>query len=165
VLGFRGDEGGVELGDAAGREHGDAIFVALAGAHDDLIALEVDILDAQGEALVDAQATAVEEQGDEVVDAGELVEHLLNLVSGEDGWQAPAFSSAEHVDGFVDGQFEDVAVKEQDGVQCLVLGGRRHVTCNGEVGEEGFHLVIAHGGRMGCAPLEWRLIFGKSSVH
>ena len=32
VLGFHGDEVGIELGDAAGRKHRDAIFVALAGA-------------------------------------------------------------------------------------------------------------------------------------
>ena len=46
---------------------------------------------------------------------------------------------------------EDFAIKEHEGVERLVLGGRGDVARNGQVGKEGLDFNSAHVGRMPLA--------------
>jgi hypothetical protein len=75
VLGPDGREVSREVAADDGRQHGDAVLVALAAPHGDLVAGEVDILDAEAAAFEDAEAGAVEEAGHEPGGAGEALEH------------------------------------------------------------------------------------------
>ena len=66
---------------------------------------------------------------------------------------------------------QHVSVEEEDRVQSLVLGGRRHVALAGEVTEEGGELLPTHVARMALAvkedepadPLDIRLL-GTNAV-
>lgn len=134
--------------DGAGGEQGEAVFLAFAIAHDDLMLAEVDIFDAQAEGFEEAEAGAVEEEGDELVDAGDAVDNGAGFLFGEDGGQVLGRLGAGGLDGGVEGAIEDFAVEEKKGAEGLVLGGGGDVVIDGEVGEEGFDLGSAHIGRM-----------------
>ena len=106
--------------------HGDAILAALAMAHQQLAALEFDILDAQAQALEQAHAGAVEQRCDEAHRAVEFVQQRTHFRGRQHDRQAA------HVLGGDDlvepGQFDPqhLAVAEQQRRLGLVLRGRRH---------------------------------------
>ena len=63
----------------AARQHRHAIFRAFSIAYDDFPAREVDIADPQPHALHDPQTCAVQKIADQVMNAAESLENLLNL--------------------------------------------------------------------------------------
>jgi len=130
--------------DHAFRQHGDPVLVPFGVAHDDGAALEVNILDAQAEGLEQAQAGAVEELGDELIDAGELGDDAADLVFGEDGGQMLRLFGAQGLDGGIEFPAEHLAVEEEEGGEGLVLGGGGDMFLDGQVGEKGFDLLGAH---------------------
>ena len=69
-------------------QHGDAIFLSLAIAYQDLPIFIVDILDAQSDALHQSQAGAVEQARHEPVLAVDVGQHCPYLSAGEDHRQA-----------------------------------------------------------------------------
>lgn len=85
----------VQLGDAAQvlpkrrdealGKHRHVVGFSLLVAHGDLAEVEVHVSDAQAQSFDQAQAGAVEQLDDEVADAGEGREHLLDFFPGEDG--------------------------------------------------------------------------------
>ena len=107
------------------------------------MAFEVNILDAEAEALDQAQAGAKDEFGDELVSSGESGDDSQGLFSGEDGRQVMRFFGSD--DGDVrQVYFEHVAVEKEDGAEGLVLGRGGDVFVHSEVGEKGFDLWYAH---------------------
>ena len=64
-------------------QHGHAVLVALAAAHQDLAAGEVDVLHAQVQALAEAHTGAVHERRQQPHLAVKLAEHGGDLVGGE----------------------------------------------------------------------------------
>jgi hypothetical protein len=70
-----------------GREHGDAVLVALAAADEDLISGEVHVLHAEPAALEHPQACSVEQARHEAGRAIESLEHGADLVAGENDGQ------------------------------------------------------------------------------
>ena len=80
--------GSVELGFKGGEEgwgkDGDAVFIAFAIADDDDALAEIDVFDAEAEGLEEAEAGAIKEAGDEVMDTGELAKEQVDFVAGED---------------------------------------------------------------------------------
>lgn len=72
---------------AGGRQHGDAVLLSLAVPHDDLVALEVDVLDAHAPALEQAQPAAVEEGAHE--QRGRRDSPLATCPMGSDAGSAP----------------------------------------------------------------------------
>jgi hypothetical protein len=116
-----------------GRQHHHAVLGALAFAHDDGAALELDVLDAQAQALEQAHAGAVEqpaEQGQHVA--------LLRLraswreqaaTSSGDKHHRQAALGARAADLAHPGQIEPqhLLVQEQQGRQGLLVRGRRHL--------------------------------------
>jgi hypothetical protein len=74
------------LGEVAahrGGQHRHAVLAALAGAHRDLVAVEVHVLHAQAQGLQEAQAGAVQEQGQEAGRPVEPVDDGLHLLAGQ----------------------------------------------------------------------------------
>jgi hypothetical protein len=72
---------------------------------------------------------------------------LADLVAGEDHGQALGAAGADGVEG-LEVEAQDVAIEEEQGGQGLVLGAGPDVALGGQVGEEGFDLGGAEGGRM-----------------
>src|SRR5207244_11777060 len=66
-----------------GRKRRGPVFVAFAGADDDLIAPEIDILHSEPSALQEAQARAVQQDGHETGSGAELTANGPNRVAGE----------------------------------------------------------------------------------
>ncbi len=81
------DEGELPAEPVAGSlgEQRRAVPRAFAAADHDLMALEVDVLHPEGETLVEAKASAVEELGDEAVRGVEVVEEGEDIPRGEHG--------------------------------------------------------------------------------
>jgi len=140
--------------DGAGGEHGEAVFFTFAIAHDDLVLAEIDVpssglrtsFDAQAQGFEETKAGAVEEEGDELVDAAEAVDDGAGFVFAEDGGEVLGGLGAGGLDGGVEGTVEDFAVEEEEGAESLILGGGGDVLIDGEMGEEGFDLGGAHVG-------------------
>ena len=70
------------------REQGDTFAHAFAFADDDLAVAEIDILDAQAQALEQAEAASIEEMGHEAVIAFEVSEDGTRFCAGEDNGPA-----------------------------------------------------------------------------
>ena len=66
------------------RQHHPPVLLALAAANGDLAAIEIDVLHAQLETLLQAEPRAVQERRDQPRRAAELLEHLANFRDGED---------------------------------------------------------------------------------
>ena len=119
---------------------------------------EIDVLDAEPAALHEAQPGAVHQAGHQAVGLGgrqpvEGVEQLADLVAREDDRQPPAAAGANGVEG-AEVEVEHVAVEEEQGGEGLVLGARRDVLVDGEVGEEPLDLG-------GAQVLGWRKPSGR----
>lgn len=104
-----------------GRQHRHSVLIALAGADDDLIAGEVDVLDPEAAALEHAQACSVEQAGHESGWAGEAVEERAHLVAREDHRESHGALGADDVVEPRQIDAEDVAVEEEKRAQRLVL--------------------------------------------
>jgi hypothetical protein len=133
-----------EGGDEVLGEHGEAVLEAFAVTNDNLALAEVDVLDAQAEALHEAQPAAIEELGRELVGAGEAAHELLDLFPSEDSGEVVGPTSAQGVEGNVDVEAENVTVEEEQGAEGLVLGWGGDFPIDGEVGEEGLDLGGTH---------------------
>lgn len=121
-----------------------AVVGALPATDGDLVTLEVDVLHAQREGLLEAQAGAVEELAEEAEGRREPVEQGEDVAAREDvgevGGALGAFEALER------GQLhlEHLAVEEDQGAERLVLRRSRGVTPDREVVEEGRDLGGAH---------------------
>jgi hypothetical protein len=104
---------------------------------------KIHILDAQADALHQAQAGAVEKLRHEFVDAVQVVQEAADLVPGEDGGEALGPFGRGEEDG-VNLFVEDFAVEEKNGAEGLVLGGGGDVPFHGQVGQEGLDFGGAH---------------------
>ncbi len=144
-------------------QHREAVFHALAVAHENLVEAEVDVLHAEAQALHQAHARAVEKRGDEARAAVEPREDGPHLFTGEDDGQAFGAFGAHDVAEGLDGPPEDFAVKEQERAQGLGLGGGGDAAARGEVRNEGVDLGLAH--LVGMLPLAaWGLLLMEKVV-
>ena len=133
------------------REHRDPILGALAVPDDDQVGSEVDVLDAQARAFEQAQAGAVEEQGQEARDAVEVLEDGTDLVAGQDDGQVLRPPGAHDVVEPRQVLLEHHAVEKEQSRQCLVLGGGGDVPLDGERREELRDFLGPHLGGMALA--------------
>ncbi len=86
-----------QLLDQRGRQDGDAVLVALAGADQDLAAFQVKILDAQAQAFEQSHAGAVEQLDDGARRAMHVAQQRGRFALGEHGRQPLAFPGAHDV--------------------------------------------------------------------
>ncbi len=77
-----------EVGLERGGKHRDAVLLALAVADEDLVAGEVEVLDAQAQRFHEPEARAVEQGRDEARLAAEAGEDAADLVAREDDGEA-----------------------------------------------------------------------------
>jgi hypothetical protein len=109
---------------------------ALALPDSNLTEVEVEVLDPQVEAFVEAHAGAVEQGADEPVEAAQLAENLGHLADGEhDGHGAAALGPGDRVHGVV---AEDLPIQEGDTGRGLVSGLGGELPLSLQILEEGF---------------------------
>ena len=143
-----------------GRQHDDAVLVALALAHDDLAARRIDVLDAEPAALHEPEAGAVHQPGHQTirfvrrqpVQAGQEPPHFL---AGQDHGQTAVAVGAKGVH-VAEIEVEHVTVEEEEGGEGLILGTGRDAALHGEEGEEALDLLGAH--RVGMAEAVGRFV-------
>ena len=95
--------------------------------------VEVEALNAEVDALHQAQATAVEQQSDQTVRWLELSEDGLSLGVGEDDGDVAVAFGANHAIELAEFAAENVSEEEQEGIKNLVLGGGGHALPHGQV--------------------------------
>jgi len=132
-----------QIGDDGFGQGGDAVLFALPVADGNCPVVEIDILDAQADAIHQTQAAAVEQLSHEFVDALKLGDDAQDFIAGQDGGKTFGAFGAGEEDGF-DVFMEHFAVEEEDSRESLVLGGGGDVPFGGEVGEEGLNFGCAH---------------------
>jgi hypothetical protein len=135
----------------AAREHRSAIAAALAAAHHDLAAVEVEILDAKLQAFEQPESGPVEQRADEARGPFEAGEDGPCLVARQYDRQARRGLGADHVVEPRQLALEDLLVEEQDRAQRLILGGRAHAPPHGEARQERRHLGLPHLQRVALA--------------
>ena len=125
-----------QVGAQRGGQQGLTILVALADAHGDGVAREVDVLDAQLHGLEQTQAGAVEQTGDEAGGALHDGEQGGDLAAVEHDGEVFAGTGAHELVEPWQVDVQDFAVEEQDRGEGLVLRGRGAAFGDGEVGQE-----------------------------
>ena len=125
-------------------EHRVPVLVALPFADEDLVALEVDVLDAEPQPLQEAHAGAVQEPADQVRSPLHAGEQAPDLVPAQHDRQPRGPARAHEALEPGDAHAEHVLVEEQQPGERLVLGRGGHVAFGGEVREEGVDLDVAH---------------------
>ena len=123
------------------RQHDDAVLAALAVAHDDHLAHEIDILDAQAHAFEQAHAGAIEEARQQARDAlAHARQQRLHFHLREHDGDAllrdrPAeLLQPRHVDA------EHLAVEKEQGAQGLAVRGGGDAALVGQHHQIGLHL-------------------------
>ena len=124
------------------------VLVTLAGPHRDLAVVEVDILDAQAQTFHLPHAGAVNEAGDQTVDAGGFIEQPAHFRSAQHHGQSLWLLSPNHIIKPVKLVIEHLLVEGQDGRKRLVLCGGCHLSCHCKVRQEGRNLLLTHLVRM-----------------
>lgn len=139
-----GDQGG---GQRCG-EDSVAIFGPFAIAHENLVLFEVDIFNAQVDALHEAKTAAVEQLGHELLDSLEAFEYGARFGFRQDGRQSFGSSGAQGLDGFGDFLSENGTEEEENCAEGLVLCGSGDLAIDSQVIEIGFDLVFSHAARV-----------------
>jgi len=137
-----------DRGDDGFREQRDAIFGAFPIAHGQVALIKIDVFDAQAHAFRDAQPAAVEQLCHDVVSALDAGQQERDFFFGKHGRHTFGATGAHRGEREVDGEVEYLAVEEEQGVERLVLGGGGDLLFDGQMGEEGFDLCLAHVNRV-----------------
>ena len=127
----------VEAGLEAVWEWHDAVFPSFGVVDLDGSVVEIEVFDAEGHGFADAQAGSVHDLGGDFPRVLELFKKLLNFLTAQDGGRALVFAGLH---GRLDDEFavlEDGPVKEDEGVESLLLGGGGDVSLEDEVVEVG----------------------------
>jgi hypothetical protein len=137
----------------AGWQHRHPVLEALVVPHQDLAALEIDILHPQAQAFHDAQAGAVQHPADQCAGAVEPRQERSHLGAGQHHRQAARRLC--RLDVVEPGQFDiqHLAVKEEQGALGLVLRRCRNLPGHRQMGEELADLGRAHVTRVTLAKM------------
>jgi len=137
----------LEVFDQFGRQGDGAVLFAFAFADGDLVAFEVDVLDAQADEFDDSSPGGIHEFGHETLYAGEVGEETGGFVEAEDdGELFGAFGTDEGFAEVLDFDFQDVFVEEHEGTKRLILGGGGYIAIRCKVREESADFGFAHFG-------------------
>ena len=130
-------------------QHHRPVLAALAVAHDEGAAAELDVLDPQLQALGDAQAGAVEQRGEQPVlarfDGGQ---DAADLVDAQHHRQAARLTRPADLLHPRQVLAQHLVVEEQQGRQRLAVRGRGHLALGGQPTEKGLDLGPGHVGRV-----------------
>ena len=117
-------------------QHRDSIFAALAIPDHDLVRRDVDVFHAQPAALQQAEASTVEKKRHDPRHAGQLLQDRPGLLAGQDHGQVLGTLGPHDIVEPRQVHAEYVSVQEEQGAECLVLGGRGDAAIDGERGEK-----------------------------
>ena len=108
------------------REHHPPVLLSLAATNRDLPTLEIDVLDAQLQALLESQTSTIKQRHDKATDPGQLLENGPNFGGAQDDRYPLWCPGSRH--RLENAQFnaQYVPVQEQNRAQRLVLCRRRH---------------------------------------
>jgi len=122
-------------------QHHDAVLEALAFAHDDGAAVEIDVLHAQTQAFHQAHASAVEQLGQQAVRAAVIQrrEHKRDLVMRQHHRQPALRLRATDLVHPRHGDVEHLLVQEEQRRQRLAVRGRRDLAFGGQHGDRHRH--------------------------
>jgi hypothetical protein len=137
------------------------------------MALEVDVLDPEGQALHLPQAAAVHGLRDEPVQRLQVIEDGGDLAARQHRGEVMGTLGPLEADQRGDVEPEDAPVQEDKGAEGLVLGGGRRVPLDGEVVEEGGDVGGAElarvaaivEGDVGADPVDVRLLGARRIVQ
>jgi hypothetical protein len=157
--------------DESARQHHDAILVALCLAHDDGVALEIDILHAKALRLHQPHARAVEQVGDEPDFSRDGCKQGCHLVAREHRRQPTRPCGPREISEPRQIDTQHFAIEKKQRAERLVVRGGGHAPLRGKHGEKRFDLVRTHVARMLHAapadekadPVDVRL-FGREAV-
>ena len=112
------------------------------------MAIEVDILDAQADALHQPHPGAVKQLRQQGIEPVHMRQDASDLVLGQYGRNAAVMGRPLQVvqPGQLDGQH--LAVQKQERTERLVVRGRRNLALGGQHGQEGFYLRRTHVARV-----------------
>lgn len=125
-------------------QHGDAALTAFGFLEGEDAAGEVDVFDAEADALDHAQAGAVEELGHEKRRAIEFGEEAAGLLDTEDDGHFAGTAGANEAGEVAGVASQDVFVEEHEGIEGLHLGAGGDIAPDGEVAEESGDFGGAH---------------------
>jgi hypothetical protein len=116
-----------------------AIFGPFALAHNQLALSEVQIFDPQAEALKQAQATAIEQTGHQVVRAGKRRKHRTSLLATQYGGQIGGTFRVRDRQILAQRLQQYFTIEEEQRTQGLVLGRSRNLTFHRKMGKKRAH--------------------------
>src|SRR5205823_1016695 len=125
VQNFYAGEVFLKLGFDRGGKQGDAILIALAVTDDDLVQFKVDIFDAEPQTFEQPKAGAVKDLGQQLVCAGQGGDNAAGFVAGHNQRDALGTWSTDETGEFAEFQVKHFVIKKDEGVQRLILRGRR----------------------------------------
>ncbi len=132
-----------DFGQGAGGERDGAVLLAFAVVDGEEHGVEVEAVDAEVDALGEAQAAAVEQESGEVIRGLQVAQHGFEFGPGEDnGDVAVAFGANDTIE-LAEFPAQHMAVEEEEGVKCLVLGGGGDAVAHRQLGEEPADLIAA----------------------
>src|SRR5262245_12778685 len=125
-------------------QHPAPIPIALAGADDDLVAIEIDVLHPEPKALEEAEPAPVEQGDSEPLHPVQVLENRRHLVAGEhDGEMRRSSGPDEIVEPQQLGP-EHVPIEEEQRTERLILRGRGYASFHRQTREERSHLRRGH---------------------
>lgn len=130
------------------RKDGDVVFRTFAVADQDGARGEVNVLDAQGEHFVQAHAGAIVEARHGETEPVQMPEDVEDSVPDENHGKAFDGLGVEKIEVGQHGHAEKVRVKEDEGVERLILGRGREVQFRRSVGEKGLNDLRSKVGRV-----------------
>ncbi|MBI2187338.1 MAG: hypothetical protein HYU37_09520 [Acidobacteria bacterium] len=135
------------------RQHRHPILPALPLPHDDLLAIEVEILDPKLETFFETEPGAVEQHHHQPLRAGELLEERADLVSVEHYRQPFRRTRPHNRWNVADGHRQHVFIEKQQRTECLILCGGADVLVDREKRQKPRDFRDAHLGGM-CLAME-----------
>src|SRR6266545_3524099 len=127
-------------------QHGHPVLAALAVADGDLVALEVDVLDAHVQALQEPEPRAVQQPADEEHHSVQMNEEPPHLIDGQNDRQSAGALGTDDAVDQTEVLLQDLVIQEEQGVESLVLRRGAHALREGEMRKEAVDFVLAHVG-------------------
>jgi hypothetical protein len=149
-------------------QHHHAVFVALAAAHNDRVAVEIHILDPQTQRFAQAQPTPVEQGRQQCLGTRHVGKQRMNLLHRQHHWNPLALRRSTNLlhPRQLDAQY--LPIQEQQGIKRLPMGCGRNLLLGRQHRQKAFDLSLPHVARMpksadaACSPQNKR--FGPVDI-
>ena len=131
--------------DEAVGKHGDAVVAALAIVDQDAMIVEINVLHAQSQTFHEPKPAAVHQLNHEFIRACQVGDDGARLFPGKHNRNTlPLFGPDEGERGFVEFDLQEIAIKEENGAERLILRRSGCIPFDDKVGDELVDLSNAH---------------------